>query len=102
MESMDNDRFIKIPSITELPPGTQVASPEEVDKWNNIRLKNKVFAFIAVIICIITLGILFIPYIKWIYPDFEIDEWALRLLIVGMLAQPYLILKIITQYLFSK
>lgn len=99
---MDKDKFTIIPQSTKLKEGTVVTTPEEVDKWNNIKLKSKVFMFIVFIISIITIAILFIPYIKWIYPSFEIDEWALRLLILGMLAQPYLILKIITQYLFSK
>ena len=98
---MDNNLIEILPS-SELPPGTQIGSPEETDKWNNIELKNKIFWFIVAIISIETLAILFLPYIFWINPDFHLDEWAFRLLIIGMLAQPYLILQIITKYLFSK
>ena len=65
-------------------------------------LKRRTFWFIVGIISLETTAVLFIPYIKWISPEFVIDEWALLLLILGMLAQPYLILQIITKYLFSR
>jgi Ca2+/Na+ antiporter len=102
MEFMDKNKITTIPSSTELRPGTQIATPEETDKWNNIALKNSIFWFIVVIISFTTIVILFLPFIKLFSPSFEIDEWVLRLLIVGMLAQPYLLLKIVTKYLFSK
>jgi len=86
---MNNNKVIKIePGITRSP----------IDD----NLKTKTFWFLVIIISITTVGILTIPYIKLFYPEFEIDEWALRLLILGMLAQPYLLLKIITKYLFSR
>jgi len=99
---MDKNKLTTIPSSTELKPGTQIATPEETDKWNNISLKNRIFWFIVIIISVTTVVILVIPYLKLFSPDFEIDEWVLRLLILGMLAQPYLLLRIVTRYLFSK
>jgi len=89
--------------IKEIPKtGGNIENLAEKDKASDIELKKKIFYFIVGTISIQTLAILFLPYVSWIYPDFEIDPWALRLLIVGMLAQPYLILRIITTYLFSK
>jgi len=90
-------------NIKEIPKtGGEIEYLKEEDKAADIELKGKIFKFIVVTISIQTVAILFLPYVSWIYPDFVIDPWALRLLILGMLAQPYLILRIITTYLFSK